>query len=376
MKKINVGKLITGKRILENKTLCLDKGKIVKIEEFDGTSDLIAIPGFIDIHNHGGYGMDYVNTDLSSYEDLQKKQASEGITSMLATVATSSLTKLNDSLVKISSYIEKENQHGAKILGIHMEGPFLSPLHLGVMDKNSMISVDLDLTKKWIKDAKGHIKLMTLAPELDNSDKLLELLNEHRIISSAGHSNASSEDINEAIGHGLSQVTHMFNAMRPLHHRELGILGESLTNDYLYSEMAGCDECSIDPAIWKMAFKLKTPHKMILTTDAMILKGLPNGKYNLSGREIEMIDGVVFTDYHGATRLPGKPMTFIENVRNVMKNTGATLEDIVLMSSVNPAKRLKIDDNKGYLEINYDADINILDKDNNLLYTYVEGILQ
>ncbi|QZO76162.1 amidohydrolase family protein [Helcococcus kunzii] len=137
--------------------------------------------------------------------------------------------------------------------------------------------------------------------------------------------------------------------------------------------MAGCDELSIDPAVWKMAFKLKTSHKMILTTDALTLKGLPDGVYNYMGRELNIINGFAYTDYHGAERLPGKPMTFIGTVHNVMKNTGADLVDIVNMSCVNPAKRLKIDDRKGFLEIGFDADINILDKDNNLLETYIEG---
>lgn len=376
MKRINVGKLITGKRVLYNKSILINSGKITGIEDCEEENELIAIPGFIDMHNHGGYGLDYMSEKIEDFEYLQKCQAKEGITSMLATIGTVKKNLIEKAIRNIENYISNNNKNGAKILGIHMEGPFLSPNRLGVMNKDLLLDIDLELMDYWINLSKNNIKMMTLAPELEGSKELIELLVKNKIIASAGHSDANSEEISNAIGYGLTQVTHMFNAMRPLHHRELGILGESLTNDYLYSAMAGCDEYSIDPAIWKMAFKIKTSNKMILTTDAMILKGLPNGKYKHMGKEIQMKDGFVYTNYHGESRLPGKPMTFIQSIKNVMKNTGADLVDIVRMSSVNPAIRLNIDDHKGYLECNYDADINILDKNYNLIETYVEGNLQ
>ncbi len=373
MLKINVGKLYTGKRIEENKTLEIENGKIVGIRDFKGQSDLIAIPGFIDMHNHGGYGIDYLSSKDYDFEDLQVKQAGEGITSMLATIGVASYEDMEASIVRLGSYIENKNTKGARILGINVEGPFLSPKYLGVMDEDSLKAVDVDLMKDWIKKSGDNIKLVTIAPELDGAEALIKYLTSHGIISSAGHSDATSKDMNKAIANGLSQVTHMFNAMRPLHHRELGILGEALTNDFLYAEMAGCDELSIHPKIWKMAYKLKTAEKMILTTDALTLKGLPNGRYSYMGMELDFVDGFAYTNYHGADRLPGKPMTFIGNIKNVMKNTGARLEDIVTMSSVNPAKRLKIDHEKGYLELGYDADINIIDQNHKLISTYIEG---
>lgn len=374
MLKINVGRLYTGKRILENKSLEIENGKIISIKDFDGENDLIALPGFIDMHNHGGYGVDYLSSKDIDFEQLQVNQAREGITSMLATIGVAGYDVMEKSIENIASYIENKNTKGAKILGINVEGLFLSPEHLGVMDKDSLKKVDIDLMKSWVEKSNKTIKLVTIAPELEGADDLIRYLTKSGIIASAGHSNATSEDMDRAIGAGLDQVTHMFNAMRPLHHRELGILGEALTNDFLYSEMAGCDELSIHPKIWKMAYKLKTAEKMILTTDALTLKGLPNGRYTYMGMELDFVDGFAYTNYHGADRLPGKPMTFIGNIRNVMKNTGARLEDIVTMSSVNPAKRLKLDKNKGYLEVGYDADINIIDSNHQLISTYVGGL--
>lgn len=373
MKKINVAKLITGKRTLKNKTLVIDNGKILAIENFEGDSDLVAIPGFIDMHNHGGYGKDYMYANYDDFEDLQIKQAREGITSMLATIAVEDYDVIEKSIENLTKYIKEKNEKGAKLLGIHVEGPFLSPEHLGVMNPNDIKPVDIEVMKKWVELSEDKIEMVTIAPELEGAMDFIKYLDQAGIIASAGHSNATSEEMNEAIGLGLSQVTHMFNAMRSMHHRELGILGESLTNDYLYSEMAGCDEESIHPAAWKMAFKQKTPHKMILTTDALTLKGLPDGKYDYMGRVLDIRNGFAYTDYHGANRLPGKPMTFIGTVKNVMKNTGADLADIVMMSCVNPALRLGILDKKGYLEVGYHADINILDQNYDLVETYIAG---
>ncbi|MDO4594690.1 MAG: N-acetylglucosamine-6-phosphate deacetylase [Tissierellia bacterium] len=367
---INAKKVYTGEDILVNKKIIIENKSIMAIKDSNEKSDDIVIPGFIDIHNHGGYGIDYLESDLKQFELLQKKQALEGITSMIATIGLSTIEKMTKGILKVDEYIKNKNTTGTKILGIHLEGPYLSPKYMGVMDKN-LVKNDIEILNYWISITKN-IKIMTLAIEEDKEFKILKTLIKNNIIASAGHSNSNTQIMLKAKKIGLDQVTHLFNAMRPLHHRELGILGIGLCDDDFYAEMAGCDMLSIDPLVWKMVYRTKTSNKIILTTDALTLKGLGDGRYNYMGHKLNIIDGFCYTDYNGSCRLPGKPMTFIDSIKNVIKCTNASLEDIVKMSSVNPSKRLKLE-KKGKLLPGFDADISIIDEKINIKKVIIEG---
>mgnify|MGYP002711914173 CR=1 FL=1 len=369
-----IKKLYTGEEILENQEVIIQSGKIKSVISLDKVdNDLIMIPGFIDIHNHGGYGIDYLEHEEENYERLQVLQASEGITSLVATLGLSSKEATFKALDKLSDYIKNQNTKGAKIIGIHLEGPFVSKEKGGAMDESLAIDPDLALMEEFIDRSDDNISIVTLAPELDGAMNLIEFLNERGIIPSAGHTNAEEVHMVDAHKHGLRQVTHLFNAMRGFHHRDIGIVGETLTNPDIYAEMVGCDGLSINPKAWKLAFTMKGPEKMVIATDALILKGLPNGEYEWMGRKMRFEDGFAYTDYHGANRLPGKPMTFPGSIKNIMKFTGASIEDIVIMSAVNPAKRLGIDHHKGKIKASYDADFNIINKDFDIIDTIIGG---
>lgn len=369
-----VKKLYTGEEILENQEVTVENGTIKSIKTLeDVDNENIMIPGFIDIHNHGGYGVDYLEDDKEKYERLQVLQASEGITSMVATLGLSSKEKTFAAIEKLKAYIEDQNDKGAKILGIHLEGPFVSKEKGGAMDESLAIDPDLDLMGEFIEKSADNISIVTLAPELDGAMELIEYLLDKNIIPSAGHTDAKEEDMEQAYNHGLRQVTHLFNAMRGFHHRDIGIVGEALTNDYIYAEMVGCDGLSINPKAWKLAFAMKGPEKMVIATDALILKGLPNGEYQWMGKKIRFEDGFAYTNYHGENRLPGKPMTFPGSIKNIIAFTGATMEDIVTMSAVNPAKRLGLDHKKGKIKVGFDADLNIINKDFDILDTIIAG---
>lgn len=371
-KKIEAKKLFTGEKVLEDVEIEIKDGKISKINKLESTeSDNILSPGFIDIHNHGGYGINYQGGNIKDFEDLQIKQKSEGITSMLATIGLGPKDELISSLKYISSYM-KNQKKGAKLLGIHMEGPFLSKEKSGVMDDKLILEPDLRLLDELIDASDDNISLMTLAPELDGAYDLVRALLDKGILPSAGHTNATEEDMVKIEKIGLNQVTHLYNAMRGFHHRDIGIVGESLYNENIYVEMVGFDTYSISPKVWNFTYKLKGPDRMIIATDALTLKGLPNGEYDYAGRKLNFIDGFAYTDYYGKDRLPGKPMTFIECIKNVLKYTDAEFEDVVKMSSVNPAKRLGLT-NIGKIKEGYLADINIFDKDLNLIETLVNG---
>lgn len=373
LSKLFAKKLYTGDEIIENCKVEIENNKIKKIKKLDKVNceDIIA-PGFIDIHNHGGYGIDYIDASIDDIKKLQINQASEGISSMLATIGLSKKENILKSLKNISSYIENENNFGTKILGIHMEGPFLSKEKSGVMDDELTLNPDVSLMEDFIKASRNNISLMTLAPELKGAKELVSFLIENNIIASAGHTNAKEEDMVEIEKYGLDQVTHLFNAMRGFHHRDIGIIGESLYNEKIFVEMVGFDTFSISPKVWNFTYKLKGPDKMIIATDALTLKGLKNGEYNYGGKKINFIDGFAYTDYYGQNRLPGKPMTFIECVKNVLKFTDAKFEDVVKMACVNPARRLGLR-NIGKIKENYIADINVFDNNFNLKKTLING---
>ena len=369
-----IKKLYTGEEILENQEVEIEDGKIKSVKTLDKVdNDDIMVPGFIDIHNHGGYGIDYLEHSKENYERLQVLQASEGITSMVATLGLSTKEATFEAIDKLRSYIENQNDKGTKILGIHLEGPFVSKEKGGAMDESLAIDPDLDLMEEFIKRSHDNISIVTLAPELNGAIDLIEYLNKSNIIPSAGHTDAKESHMVDAYNHGLRQVTHLFNAMRGFHHRDIGIVGEVLANDYIYAEMVGCDGLSINPKAWKLAFRMKGPEKMLIATDALILKGLPNGEYEWMGRKMRFEDGFAYTDYHGADRLPGKPMTFPGSIKNIMKFTGATMDDIVVMSAVNPAKRLGLDKRKGKIKVGYDADFNIINEDFDIIDTIIAG---
>ena len=373
--KLKVRKIYTGEEVLENMEVVIEDGKFKSISPCDHVdNDLIMIPGLIDIHNHGGYGIDYLTDSKDLYEKLQILQASEGITSMVATLGLASNDMTFEAIDKLTSYIEKQNTKGAKLLGIHLEGPFVSSKKGGAMDESLALKPDLALMEDFIKRSNGNISIVTLAPELEGAMELIEFLNERNIIPSAGHTDAKEEDAKNAFEHGLRQVTHLFNAMRGFHHRDIGIVGEVLTNDQIYAEMVGCDGLSINPKAWQIAYKMKAPDKMILATDALILKGLPNGEYELFGKKMRFEDGFAYTDYHGQSRLPGKPMTFPGSIKNIMEFTKASIEEIIQMSAVNPALRLGLENEKGKIKEGFDADFNLMTADFDIKETYIGGL--
>lgn len=383
MEYIRCKKVYTGYTIIEDGLIAIDGEKISMVDKFGKEKinygdikdygNYIAIPGFIDIHNHGGYGIDFMNSSAMDIEKLTNIFPEEGITSVVATLGAMKDEDLSKSLLEIRYYIENKNTNGTGVLGINIEGPFLNRENAGLQPEGAIINPNMGLLKKWIEIGNGNIKIMTIAPELDGAIDIIKELSRNNIVASAGHSSATESDMNNAIIAGCNQVTHMFNGMMGFHHRELGILGVALCNENIYAEMAGFDTYSILPDVWKMAFKLKGANRMILTTDALVLKGLPDGKYTMMDRNVEIKDGRLYTSYDGGNMHPGVPMTFINSVKNVIKYTGANLEDVVIMSSINPASQLKILDKKGTISPGKDADILILDEDYKIVETYCRG---
>jgi N-acetylglucosamine-6-phosphate deacetylase len=285
---------------------------------------------------------------------------------------TQAKEEIEKALINAGQFLEEQTSFGkAEILGIHLEGPFVNPKKAGAQPMQFMVEPDLTLFKKWQELSKGNIKLVTLAPELSGGLEMIRYLKANGIVASIGHTDAEYEDVVEAIHAGANHVTHLFNQMRGLHHREPGVAGAALLKDELMVEMIA-DGVHVRPEMIELAYKLKHKEGLILITDSMRAKCLKNGQYDLGGQMVNVKDGKAFLD---DGTLAGSILRLGDAVKNFLTFTGCSLEDAIVMASVNPAKQLNVYDRKGSITAGKDADIIILDEQLNVNRTYCRGAL-
>jgi N-acetylglucosamine-6-phosphate deacetylase len=296
----------------------------------------------------------------------------EGTTSFLATTITQSVDTIERSLINAGGYINQLQESGkAEILGIHLEGPFVNKDRAGAQPVEFIIDPNVEVFKRWNTLAKNTIKLVTLAPERPGGLEMVKYLKKHGIIASIGHSDATYHEMVEAIKAGANHVTHLFNRMRGLHHREPGVVGAALLQKELIAEII-VDGIHIVPEMVKLAFQQKGKQGIILITDSMRAKCLNNGVYDLGGQAITVKDEKALLD---SGTLAGSILKFSDGVKNMLKFTGCRLEDIIEMVSVNPAKQLNVYDRKGSIALGKDADIVLLNDQNEVALTYCRGEL-
>ena len=348
--------------------------KVDNEEQFDiieVASTYKAIPGFIDVHIHGVNGADAMDATEEALNIMAKALPKEGTTAFLATTMTQGNAAIEEALVNAGDYICDQQTLGkAEIIGIHLEGPFVNKKRAGAQPLNYIIDPNVEVFKKWNRLAKGNIKLVTLAPEQPGGFKMVKYLKENGIIASIGHSDATYEEVIEGIDVGISHVTHLFNQMRGLHHREPGVVGAAFLRNELKTEII-VDGVHVRPEMVKLAYKQKGKKGLILITDAMRAKSLEDGTYDLGGQDVTVKDGKAVL-YDGT--LAGSILKLGHAVKNVINFTGCTLDDAIEMASVNPAKQLNILDRKGSITVGKDADIVILDENLNVSMTFCCGI--
>lgn len=388
-------KLYAEEKVIDNGYVVINNGKISEYGEVNTlspnrddvekvielTGQYCVIPGFIDLHIHGAGGTDMMDATFAALETIANVLPEEGTTSFLATTMTQSETAIEAALMNAAEYIqqqeqqeqqEQEEQQGrAEILGIHLEGPYVNQKRAGAQPLNYIIDPDLDQFKKWNTLANGQIKQVTLAPERQGGLELVRYLNENGIIASIGHSDASFAEIEEAVDNGANQVTHLFNQMSPLHHREPGVVGAALLLEDLKAEII-VDGIHSRPEMVKLSYKQKGKSGMILITDAMRAKGLEAGTYDLGGQMV-MVEAGKATLANGT--LAGSVLKMNQAVKNMQQYTGCSLEDVVEMAAVNPAKQLSIFDRKGSIAVGKDADLVILDNNFDVFMTICRGKL-
>ncbi|MFZ7944886.1 N-acetylglucosamine-6-phosphate deacetylase [Neobacillus sp. 19] len=331
-----------------------------------------AVPGFIDVHIHGVNGADTMDGTKEALDTMVAALPKEGTTSFLATTMTQEGKQIEHALLNAAEYIETQSSNGkAEILGLHLEGPFVNAEKAGAQPIQHIVDPDLGLFKEWQRLSGGTIKLVTLAPEQPGGLEMIRFLKENGIIASIGHTDATFEQVDEAIEAGANHVTHLFNQMRGLHHREPGVVGAAFLRKELKAEII-VDGVHVHPDMVNLAYKNKQSEGLILITDSMRAKCLKNGMYDLGGQEVTVKDGkAVLAD----GTLAGSILKLGHAVKNMLTYTGCSLEEAIEMASVNPAKQLNVFDRKGSIAVGKDADIVILDENMNVSLTFCRGTL-
>lgn len=327
-----------------------------------------AFPGFIDIHIHGAAGHDAMDATPEALAGIAGALPKEGTTSFLATTMTQTDEAISKALYTIGEFQASERQ--AEMLGVHLEGPFISAERAGAQPIEHIVDASYPLFRKWQKLSGNQIRLITLAPETRGAMELIKKLAEEGIIASIGHSDATFEEVQAAVRSGSSHVTHLYNQMSPFHHRNPGVVGGALMEDELMVELIA-DFIHSHPASVELAYRQKGAERLVLITDAMRAKGLPPGVYDLGGQDVQVTNKDARL---AAGNLAGSILTMDGAMRNVQSVTGCSVNELVAMTSANAANELGLA-GKGKIRDGADADIAILDKDLNVQLTICRGTI-
>lgn len=324
-------------------------------------------PGFIDVHIQGAGGADILDATPKALKTISQTCARFGATSFLATTVFTP-DQENKHLAVAADYVGRDLA-GANLLGIHLEGPFISPQKKGMILPECISAPCLHLLEKIQNLANGRLKMMTIAPELPGSIPIIERLVSSDVVASFGHSNATYEQTLAGFDAGISHVTHLFNAMPPLHHRSPGPLIAIFQAESVTAQLI-CDGVHIHPSVLKLAFGLLGPQRVIPITDGMQAIGLPDGKYFYNGIEYEARDGAA--RYKDGT-LIGTALGLSQLLPRLITFTGCPPDVAIKTVTENPARLLGIEKRKGFIAPGKDADVILLNRDYSVNTTVVGG---
>ncbi len=352
--------------IAEGRIRSFGAGEAADGEEFDAEG-LYVIPGFIDTHNHGCVGVEFAAED----EDFEKARvwlAGQGITGVAPTVRAMEVEPTIAAERNILREAGKASS-GARILGIHLEGPFVSHSRTGAMSPPDMVCGP-EALRDMAEGARGMLKIMTFAPERENAAEVIRTAGELGIKISLGHTDATYQVAEAAIEAGASRATHVFNAMRPFYHRETGILGAVLTDARVCCEMI-CDFVHLDEAAMRIVYRMKGAENITIISDSGYMTGLGDGEYKVGDHEQVRIvkDGVCRT---AGGCIAGSCVSMLAGARNLLR-MGIPLEEVSLMGSLNPARALGAEGLVGSLAVGKAADLVVCDKALNLKAVFVGG---
>jgi N-acetylglucosamine-6-phosphate deacetylase len=372
-------RIVTPQGIVEQAWLHIRDGLIAEIgsgqpPELPNTNTFDAqgaslLPGFIDVHVHGGGGYDFMDTDLAGFAAITKFHAAHGTTGLLATTLTASREHLT-AVLELAHTFKQESMPYAQVLGVHLEGPFVNVKWKGAQNPDHIVPPQPEWLEDWVERFPGTIKIQTLAPESEGALAYIRQLVGHGIIPSCGHTDATYDQIVAAADCGLRHAVHTFNAMKPLHHREPGTVGAVLSDDRIVAEVIA-DGHHVHPAAIKIITRTKGTDNVILVTDAMAAAGMPDGDYDIGGLPVHMKCGVARLKENDS--LAGSTLTIIAAVRYLTREVGVPLEDASRMASANPARQLGIEELTGSIEAGKRADLVLLDNELEIRKVWIGG---
>ena len=371
---LTAAKLLTPLTEMDEPQVTIEDGCITSIESRGALAapeqaqrldfpDATLVPGYFDVHNHGAMGHNAMEGTEEAFDIIGRFLSSHGVAAYLPTTVTAPIEMTLRSLEGMARQIERAagasgdavTLRGAKPLGIHLEGPFLSHAKRGVHPPEYLLDPTVELLQRFWEAARGHIVLVTVAPELPGAIPFIQEAIRLGIRVSLGHSNATTQEAQAGVAAGATSATHTFNAMRALDHRQPGLLGVVLDDANLYAELI-CDGIHVDPLLVRLFNKAKAPDRCMLVTDAMAATGMPDGVYKLGTLEVTVANGRA--TYEG--KLAGSVLTMDRAVRNFVEFTGVPYRVAVRYASANPAHMTGFAESYGELAPGRQANITVL----------------
>ncbi|WAH36064.1 N-acetylglucosamine-6-phosphate deacetylase [Alicyclobacillus dauci] len=380
---IRNARLVLDDTVVESGWLRVENGVIREMGEENsfpqsvtgGSIDIIdahgqwVLPGLIDIHIHGGDGYEVMDGTVKAMEAISRFHATHGTTGWLPTTLTAPIDDL-ERAVEAASETARRPVYGAQVLGVHLEGPFISPERCGAQNPAFVIPPSIDVLERLAGVAEGLVKKVTIAPEREGAIEAIRWMRSHDIIPSIGHTDGTLAETLAGVSAGATHATHLFNAMRGLHHREGGTVGAVLLSEDVVCELIA-DGHHVDVDVMKLVYRVKGRDKMVLITDAMAAAGKPDGHYKLGELDVIVEGGVaVLEEGHN---LAGSTLTMDAAVRNMVRRVGVTMWDAAHMASTVPARELGLLNAKGSIALGKDADLVMMDEALHVVATWVAG---
>jgi len=332
-------------------------------------SHMLVTPGFIDPHIHGCGGVDVMDGIYESLNAVSRIVARHGTTSFLPTTVSSPPEVFGAAVEKLGALMS-ESFDGASPIGIHLEGPFINAARRGTHKASNVLAPDPALFKEWMRASGNSVRLMTIAPELEGAEALIDVAKDFGVTVAMGHSNATFDEASAAAARGVRYAVHTFNAMRGFSHRDPGIVGEVLADDRIFAEIIA-DGVHVDRAVIRTFARAKGKARVLLVTDAVSAADMPDGRYGLGSDTVDVVNGIC-RDSEG--RLAGSTLTQEVALRNFIDWTDWALGEALFGLTLNPALALKLE-RKGALEPGADADLVIMDASFRIMKTFVAGKL-
>ncbi len=368
---LNNATVVLPDRMIDRGSVVIEDGRIASVSEGAGEgldlSGLVLIPGFIDVHIHGAVGVDVMDATANQLSDISRFLASQGVTSWMPTFVPASDENYASAIGVIAEAAAKDSS-GARIVGVHYEGPFVNNKQCGALHTEYFKTYSSPRDLDFLITPENAVRMITLAPEVEGGVELVRELKSRGWVISIGHTRASIDVLDSAFAAGARHMTHFMNAMAPLHHRAPGPIAWGLSRDDVTCDVIA-DGIHLDPFMLRLLMKVKTSRGISLISDAIAAAGKGDGDYRIWGETITVKDG---RTSNAAGSIAGSVITLLDAVR-MMHSLGVSYVDLARIASTNPARLLGLDHECGSIEPGKRADLVALDHAGNVKLTLIRG---